>query len=63
MKRRAIRGGGEQSEVEVSNQRWRGVIIGGGKQWQVEGSDCRWRSDKRWMGAMQVEETAAIHLQ
>ena len=39
--RRAIAGGGEQSEMEGSNQMCRGAIKFGGKLLQVEGSDRR----------------------
>jgi hypothetical protein len=54
--RRAISGGGEQSQVEGSDRRggegpqvewsdrrWRRVIAGGGERLQVEGSDRRMR--------------------
>ena len=38
---RAVRGGGERSEVEGSDQKWRGAIRGGGERSEVEGRDQR----------------------
>ena len=35
--REAVSGGGERSQVELSNLRWRGAIAGGGEQSQLEG--------------------------
>ena len=64
--REAIAGGGERSQVERSDPRWRGAIPGGGERSQVESSDRRWRgaiaggeersqvdgSDRRWRGVI-----------
>ena len=41
-RRGALRGGQEQSEMEVSDQRLRGAITGGGMQSEVERSNQRW---------------------
>ena len=59
-------GGGERSQVEASDRRWRGTIAGGGERSQTGGLEWGeiaggWErsqvegSDRRWRGATQVE--------